>query len=143
MKPFPFLGIVNLQKKLKPVTERSYKELTPLSPSKTTDLTSVTQRQTKTAKLQHLFLKTKISHSTTKNSSAQNGIIIGYSANTNQGIVRSYNEDRVTIILNFIQPKEKNLPYWPKCSFFGLYDGHGGSLCAEYLRDYLHHFVTL
>ena len=30
---------------------------------------------------------------------------------------------------------------WPKCSFFGVYDGHGGSACAEFLRDNLHHYV--
>ena len=30
---------------------------------------------------------------------------------------------------------------WPKCSFFGLYDGHGGSGCSDFLRDNLHLFV--
>lgn len=30
---------------------------------------------------------------------------------------------------------------WPKCSFFGIYDGHGGSGCADFLRDNLHQFV--
>lgn len=30
---------------------------------------------------------------------------------------------------------------WPRCSFFGIYDGHGGSLCADFLRDNLHTFV--
>ena len=37
-----------------------------------------------------------------------------------------------------IKPEE-----WPKCSFFGIYDGHGGGECAEFLRDYLHQFVNL
>ena len=27
---------------------------------------------------------------------------------------------------------------WPYCSFFAIYDGHGGDKCAEYLRDNLH-----
>jgi len=27
---------------------------------------------------------------------------------------------------------------WPKSSFFGVYDGHGGSACADFLRDNLH-----
>lgn len=39
--------------------------------------------------------------------------------------------------------KEGKVEYWPKCSFFGIYDGHGGNQCAEFLRDYLHQFVTL
>lgn len=30
---------------------------------------------------------------------------------------------------------------WPKCSFFGVYDGHGGAKCADFLRDNLHQFV--
>ncbi len=32
---------------------------------------------------------------------------------------------------------------WPKCSFFGLYDGHGGVGCADFLRDNLHKFVKI
>jgi protein phosphatase PTC2/3 len=27
---------------------------------------------------------------------------------------------------------------WPKCSFFAIYDGHGGSACADFLKDSLH-----
>lgn len=56
-------------------------------------------------------------------------MITAYGANTNQGIVRNYNEDRVAIILNIMKPKSKEskIEYWPKCSFFGIYDGHGGS----------------
>jgi len=56
--------------------------------------------------------------------------------------VRSYNEDRVSIILNIVKPEHRQHEQWPKCSFFGVYDGHGGHLCAEFLRDNLHHFVV-
>lgn len=63
--------------------------------------------------------------------------------------MRDYNEDRVSIILNIVKPQSRSnsLSYiqdtenWPKCSFFGVYDGHGGALCANYLRDNLHQFV--
>jgi len=55
--------------------------------------------------------------------------------------VRNYNEDWVSIILNIIKPQNWENEEWPKCSFFGIYDGHGGSKCAEFLRDYLHQFV--
>jgi serine/threonine protein phosphatase PrpC len=52
---------------------------------------------------------------------------------------RNYNEDRVAIILNIMKPKAKLYEtQWPKCSFFGVYDGHGGNVCADFLRDYLH-----
>jgi protein phosphatase 2C family protein 2/3 len=78
----------------------------------------------------------------TKCSNRKNGVVKAYAANTNQGIVRNYNEDRVAIILNIMKPP--NIEYkeeWPVCSFFGVYDGHGGTSCADYLRDNLHQFV--
>jgi len=66
------------------------------------------------------------------------GSINAYAANTNQGIVRNYNEDRVSINININQPKNyKGEIPWPKASFFSVYDGHGGNKCAEFLRDNL------
>ncbi|CAD8144739.1 unnamed protein product [Paramecium pentaurelia] len=76
-----------------------------------------------------------------KCSSGRNGIIKAYAANTNQGLIRDYNEDRVSIILNIVKPQNRANENWPKCSFFGVYDGHGGSTCADFLRDNLHQFV--
>ena len=80
-----------------------------------------------------------------KCSQKRNGVIRAYAASTNQGIYRSYNEDRVSIILNIVQPEDKVLPVayrWPKCSFFGIFDGHGGALCADFLRDNLHLLIV-
>lgn len=77
----------------------------------------------------------------TKFSVKKNGMVKAYAANTNQGIVRNYNEDRVSIILNIMKPNNRGEENWPKCSFFGVYDGHGGTLCADYLRDLLHQYV--
>lgn len=74
----------------------------------------------------------------TRCSTNHNGIIRAYAANTNQGIVRDYNEDRVSIILNIVKPQNRMHEQWPRCSFFGVYDGHGGSACADFLRDNLH-----
>lgn len=68
-----------------------------------------------------------------------NGAVKGYSANTYQGLVRNYNEDRVSIILNISKPEtEVN---WPKCSYFGIFDGHGGHRCSDFLRDNLHKYI--
>lgn len=73
------------------------------------------------------------------NNNENQEIIVGQAANTDEGIVRNYNEDRVTIILNIVKPSSRDpKEVWPKCSQFGVYDGHGGSLCADYLRDNLH-----
>lgn len=66
--------------------------------------------------------------------------IEAYSAVTHQGNFRNYNEDRVSIIMNVSKPQTFNGD-WPKCSFFGLYDGHAGSLCSDFLRDNLHKYI--
>jgi hypothetical protein len=70
-----------------------------------------------------------------------NGCIIGYGVNTNKGTVRNYNEDRVSIILNVVKPSSRKHEEWPKVSFFGIYDGHGGNKCADFLKENLHQFV--
>ena len=72
------------------------------------------------------------------------GVIKSYAANTNQGIVRDYNEDRVSIVINMAMPKKYNnsIP-WPKVSYFGIFDGHAGSKCAEFLRDNLLNYICL
>ena len=75
-----------------------------------------------------------------KTSKKKMGIIKSYGVNTYQGIVRNYNEDRVSIIINMNKPKNYKKT-WPKISFFGIYDGHGGEGCSEYLRDNLHKLI--
>ena len=73
------------------------------------------------------------------------GIIQAYSTITSKG-KRDYNEDRVSIIYNIPKPpgysesKNNNIP-WPNCSFFGLYDGHGGSRACDFLRDNLPKYI--
>ena len=69
------------------------------------------------------------------------GSIISYGVNTNQGQVRNYNEDRVSIILNVIKPVSRKNEDWPRVSFFGLFDGHGGTKCSDFLKENLHHYV--
>ena len=75
-----------------------------------------------------------------KTSKKTMGSIKSYGVNTFQGIVRNYNEDRVSIIINMNKPKNF-LKKWPKISFFGIYDGHGGEGCSEFLRDNLHKYI--
>ena len=70
------------------------------------------------------------------------GVISSYAANTNQGIVRDYNEDRVSVIINMNKPKYYIQPTpWPKISYFGVFDGHAGNQCAEFLRDNLLNYI--
>jgi len=77
-----------------------------------------------------------------KFASKTHGLITSYAANTHQGIQRNYNEDRVSIILNMNKPVHRtDLTEWPKCSFFAIYDGHGGHNCADFLKDTLHNVI--
>ena len=39
------------------------------------------------------------------------------------------------------KPPNFGKKYWPKTSFFGIYDGHGGSKCADFLRDSLYKLI--
>lgn len=78
-------------------------------------------------------------HEPAKYSTKPNGLVKSYAACTNQGPVRQYNEDRVSIILNIARPE--HCTDWKKAAYFGVYDGHGGVDCADYLRDSLHNFL--
>ena len=78
-----------------------------------------------------------------KTSKKKFGIIKSYGVNTYQGIVRNYNEDRVSIIINMSKPSDYHKKFWPKMSFFAIYDGHGGEGCAEYLKDNLHKLICI
>ena len=73
-----------------------------------------------------------------KTSKKKMGLIKSYAVNTYQGIIRNYNEDRVSIIVNMNKPRGYYKRIWPRVSFFGIFDGHGGETCSEYLRDNLH-----
>lgn len=75
-------------------------------------------------------------------SSKQLGHVYGFAVNTNQGLNRNYNEDRVSIILNAAWPKTHDKEIWPRVHFFGVFDGHGGDGWADFLRDNLHRFVS-
>ena len=71
--------------------------------------------------------------------------IISYGVNTYRGVIRNYNEDRVTILINALVNKGnkdtqkylKNL----KISYFSIYDGHAGNKCCEFLKKFLHHYI--
>jgi serine/threonine protein phosphatase PrpC len=69
----------------------------------------------------------------------ENGIIKGYAVNTFHGMAKDYNEDRVSIIMNITKPNYKGR--WPKCSYFGIFDGHGGDSCSNFLKDNMHKYV--
>jgi protein phosphatase 2C family protein 2/3 len=56
-------------------------------------------------------------------------LVVASAGETDQGLVRDYNEDKFVII------QQGNL------FFFGVYDGHGGGRCSEFLKQSLHELV--
>ena len=71
--------------------------------------------------------------------------MVAYGANTHNGLIRNYNEDRISIVLDLkkpgIQPTSTKQPAF-KIQFFAIFDGHGGQGCAEFLRDNLHNMIA-
>lgn len=55
-----------------------------------------------------------------RHSSTSFKYVKSYAVNTFKGLIREYNEDRVSIILNILQPPTKKVAKWPNCSFFGV-----------------------
>ena len=61
--------------------------------------------------------------------------IISYGVNTYKGLIRQYNEDRVTILINALINKKNNerkINKNLKISYFSIYDGHAGNKCCEF-----------
>lgn len=67
------------------------------------------------------------------------GILVAYGANTHNGIIRNYNEDRISIVLELQNPRLTKMHKSDRrISYFAIFDGHGGQGCSDFLRDNLH-----
>ena len=62
---------------------------------------------------------------------------LAYAAVSDVGTTRKYNEDRVCVIEKIVRSSEISTS-----SFFGIYDGHGGAGCADFLRDNLFNLIV-
>ena len=68
--------------------------------------------------------------------------ISAYGFNSYSGTVKGYNEDTTKVILNY--PKDlivNNKKTSPHISYFGVFDGHGGDACSNFLKDNLDSFI--
>lgn len=63
--------------------------------------------------------------------------VLGFAASTSKGRVKPNNEDRANVIFNVTNQQDSDNCF----SYFSVFDGHGGSGCANYLRDHLHEMV--
>jgi len=71
--------------------------------------------------------KAKIS---TQSSNSMLANLVAYGANTHCGIVRTYNEDRISIVLDLKNPKHNYSNLEKRIQFFAVFDGHGGEGCS-------------
>ena len=63
------------------------------------------------------------------------GSLKAYGYNTYQGLCKKINEDKIILVSQIKKPNSSKLKTWPKISYFGIFDGHGGEGCSEYLKD--------
>ena len=64
--------------------------------------------------------------------------ISGYAYNSYNGKVGKYNEDRIKTIVNYQKPLVVNgKKISPRISYFGVFDGHGGEGCSNFLTEKL------
>ena len=68
-------------------------------------------------------------------SNKQLGALKSFSYNTFHGLYKEINEDKIIVISQIKKPASSKMKTWPKISYFGIFDGHGGEGCANYLRD--------
>lgn len=59
--------------------------------------------------------------------------IYAFGANTCAGIKKPDNEDKI-LITSKVNPPPEFTGKWPEIHFFGIYDGHGGQECSEFLK---------
>ena len=59
--------------------------------------------------------------------------IKGYGYNSHIGNIREYNEDAITVTKIYFNNDKDNY-----CYYFGIFDGHGGKGCSNYIKENLH-----
>ena len=66
--------------------------------------------------------------------------IAAYGYNSYNGKVKKYNEDRIKTIVDY---KLSNNNAQPKSniSYFGIFDGHSGNKCSDFLKENLHTYL--
>ena len=70
-----------------------------------------------------------------KFSNKQIGPLKSFAYNTFQGLFKDYNEDKVSVNSLIKKPSTSKMKTWPKISYFGVFDGHGGEECSEFLKN--------
>ena len=77
-----------------------------------------------------------------KISNKQIGPLKSCSYNTYQGLYKDFNEDKISVCSLVKKPTSSKMKTWPKISYFGIFDGHGGEECSEFLnKNFLNYII--
>lgn len=85
--------------------------------------------------LNNAFSKTYPDYGKCVCSQKTQGLMKSYAYNSYKGLVKKNNEDRVVVVSQIQKPQKTLHRTWPKMSYFGIFDGHGGENCSEYLKN--------
>jgi serine/threonine protein phosphatase PrpC len=69
------------------------------------------------------------------------GSLKSYGYNTFHGLFKEINEDKIIVINQIKKPASSKMKTWPKISYFGIFDGHGGEGCSEFLKNNLLNYL--
>ena len=70
------------------------------------------------------------------------GPLKSFAYNSFQGLYKDFNEDRVSVNSLVKKPTSSKMKTWPKISYFGIFDGHGGEECSEFLNNNFLNYLT-
>ena len=65
-----------------------------------------------------------------------------FALNTYVGIFKEINEDKVAYMEQIKRPANFTGRTWPKISYFGIFDGHGGLNCSVFLKENMLTYIT-
>ena len=95
-----------------------------------------------TKALNNAFEKTYPNYGACIHSQKPHCLMKSYAYNSYKGIVKDYNEDRLVVVSQIQKPQKTIHRTWPKMSYFGIFDGHGGESCSEYLKNNFLNFLV-
>ena len=64
-----------------------------------------------------------------------NGPVKSFAYNTYVGLFKETNEDKISVSGQVKKNEKSKLKVFPKISYFGIFDGHGGENCSIFLQE--------
>ena len=104
--------------------------------SQAANMVSSTQQKSQQAPLSlKILTKQYDDYEKAQFSNKQIGALKSYGYNTFHGLFKETNEDKIIVVNQIKKPASSKMKTWPKISYFGIFDGHGGEGCADFLKD--------